>query len=121
MFPTPNPRNGLILSPVRQVAILHTEEFADLAQSGERQTEVQTSVRVIWRACVRSTEFANYFSSRPLLQKRAIRFARLHHYRGAGDADVLVAFLPLCDGRPLLYSWSTRSDFIRRILGGTLG
>ena len=23
MFPTPNPRNGLILSPVRQVTILH--------------------------------------------------------------------------------------------------
>ena len=44
MFPTPNPRNGLILSPVRQVTILHAEEFADLAQSGERQTEVRTSV-----------------------------------------------------------------------------
>ena len=25
-------------------------KVADLAQSGERQTEVQTSVRVIWRA-----------------------------------------------------------------------
>ena len=30
MFPTPNPRNGLILSPVRQVTILHTNgQFRD--------------------------------------------------------------------------------------------
>ena len=32
MFPTPNPRNGLILSPVRQVTILHETEIARVAQ-----------------------------------------------------------------------------------------
>ena len=38
MFPTPNPRNGLILSPVRQVTILHLHRNALLAQWVARVT-----------------------------------------------------------------------------------
>ena len=49
-------------------------KVADLAQSGERQTEVQTSVRVIWRACVRSTEFAFFPDLLPWTFKLFFRY-----------------------------------------------